>query len=142
MADKWSIKNKNYPECASEAFLILRSNYNRVDRQELTNLAYQYIFNYEYKADQNIWVRKSNSMQLLQCVDCIVNFFESLNEAREMSDFIFDILFGDIYQIQNHVLIMLSSYAISVEAKNTLECLSKWIIMNIGILLIRLVHFN
>ena len=131
MVDKFSIKEKTFPHCAGEAFLIIRSNYNRVNKQELAHLAYQYIFNYEYNPDQMTWIRKNNSMQTLQCVDCIVNYFEGEKESN-IRDFMFDLLFGDIYQIENHILILLSSYAISLESKNTLECLSKWIIMNIG----------
>lgn len=72
-------------------------------------------------------------MQELQCVDCIVNYFENEPEAV-IRDFIFDLLFGDFYHQQStkFILQLLFSYAISLEAQKTLESASKWIITNIG----------
>lgn len=55
--DVKSILNKEFPECAKEALILIRTNYNRIGRQELTNLAYQFVFHNEYKQDQNIWVK-------------------------------------------------------------------------------------
>lgn len=72
-------------------------------------------------------------MQELQCVDCIVNFFENESDGS-IRDFIFDLLFGDFYHQQSSkfILQLLFSYAISLEAQKTLESSSKWIITNIG----------
>lgn len=72
-------------------------------------------------------------MQELQCIDCIVNFFESENDPS-IRDFIFDLLFGDFYHQQTvkFTLQLLFSYAISLEAQKTLETVSKWVITNIG----------
>ncbi len=49
--------NKKYPDCANEAILLIRSNYDRFNRQELMHLAYEFIFFYEYKNDQSIWIK-------------------------------------------------------------------------------------
>lgn len=72
-------------------------------------------------------------MQELQCIDCIVNFFETENDTS-IRDFIFDLLFGDFYHQHSvkFTLQLLFSYAISLEAEKTLETVSKWIITNIG----------
>lgn len=71
-------------------------------------------------------------MQELQCADCIMNFLETEREPQ-IRDFIFDLLFDDIHQVSTkYILQLLLSYSISLEAQNTLECISKWIIINIG----------
>lgn len=49
--------NKKYPECANEALSVIRSNYTRVSRQELIHLSYEFIFFYEFKKEQNTWIK-------------------------------------------------------------------------------------
>ena len=78
--------------------------------------------------------KKANSMQELQCVDCIVNFLETEKDLA-ICDYTFNLLFDDMLYHQHaskFVLQLLLSYAISLEAQKTLECVSKWIISNIG----------
>ena len=71
-------------------------------------------------------------MQELQCADCIMNFLETEQEAH-VREYIFELLFDDIHQVSTkYILQLLLSYAISLEAQKTLECISKWIIINIG----------
>ena len=72
-------------------------------------------------------------MQELQCIDCIVNFFETENDTG-IRDFIFELLFGDFYHQHSakFTLQLLFSYAMSLEAQKSLETASKWIITNIG----------
>lgn len=71
-------------------------------------------------------------MQELQCADCIMNFLETEREPQ-IRDYIFELLFDDIHQVSTkYILQLLLSYSISLEAQNTLECISKWIIINIG----------
>jgi hypothetical protein len=72
-------------------------------------------------------------MKEIQCVDCIVNFIENEKEAATR-EFVFELLFGDIYNqlSTKHILQLVISYAISLEAQKTLDCASKWIIINIG----------
>lgn len=123
---------KKFPDCANEALILIRSNYNRVSKQELMHLAYEFIFFYEFKNDQKTWVKKANPMQELQCADCIMNFLETEKEAH-IRDYVFDLLFDDIHQISTkYILQLLLSYSLSLEARHTLECISKWLIMNIG----------
>lgn len=57
MDQKSAILNKTYPECALEALILIKSNFNRISKQELTNLAYECIFFSEFKPDQNIWTK-------------------------------------------------------------------------------------
>jgi hypothetical protein len=73
------------------------------------------------------------AIQELQCVDCIVDFLETEPESS-IREYVFDLLFGDIYNQANtrFILQLLFSYSVSLEARRTLECISKWIIMNIG----------
>lgn len=142
--DVKSILNKTYPDCAQEALKIIKLNNQRFNRQELNNLANEFIFFNEFKHDQ--WVKKTNCMQELQCVDCITNFLENETDAS-VRDFVFDLLFNQAATGQSsssstshsvnlsssqRVLQLLISYAISLEAKHTLECLAKWIVLNIG----------
>ena len=49
--------NKKYPDCANEALILIRSNYDRFSRQELIHLAYEFIFFYEFKTEQNMWIK-------------------------------------------------------------------------------------
>ena len=56
-----SILNKKFPECANEALALIRSNYNRVSKQELTHLANEYVFFNEYNKEQNVWVKVSQT---------------------------------------------------------------------------------
>jgi hypothetical protein len=72
-------------------------------------------------------------MQELQCVDCILNFLETEIDTN-IRDRVFDLLFGDIYnEVSNKfILQLLLSYAISLGADKTLDCISKWILLNIG----------
>ena len=72
-------------------------------------------------------------MQELQCVDLIINFLESEKEEL-VRDVAFEVLFGEFYNSSmiKQALQLLFSYAISLEAKHTLDCVSKWIITNIG----------
>lgn len=70
-------------------------------------------------------------MQELQCADCIMNFLETERDSH-VRDYIFELLFDDSFSITKHILQSLLSYSISLEAQNTLECISKWIIINIG----------
>ena len=71
-------------------------------------------------------------MQELQCADCIMNFLETEKEAN-VRDYIFELLFDDIHQVSTKfILQLLLSYSLSLEAQKTLECISKWIIINIG----------
>lgn len=49
--------NKKYPDCANEALNLIRSNYTRVSRQELIHLSYEFIFFYEFKKEQNAWIK-------------------------------------------------------------------------------------
>lgn len=71
-------------------------------------------------------------MQELQCADCIMNFLETERESH-IRDYIFELLFDDIHQASTkYILQLLLSYSVSLEAQNTLECISKWIIINIG----------
>ncbi len=71
-------------------------------------------------------------MQELQCADSILNFLETEHEP-DIRDYIFELLFDDIHQVSTkYILQLLLSYAISLEAQNTLECISKWVAMNIG----------
>lgn len=124
--------NKKFPDCANEALVLIRSNFNRVSKQELQHLAYEFIFFYEFKPDQKIWTKKANPMQELQCADCIMNFLETEKEAQ-IREYIFDLLFDDIHQVSTkYILQLLLSYSLSLEARNTLDCISKWLIMNIG----------
>jgi hypothetical protein len=51
--------NKKYPECANEALALIRTNYNRVSRQELIHLSYEFIFFYELKKETNTWIKVS-----------------------------------------------------------------------------------
>lgn len=152
-----SISQHKFPDCANEALQIIGANLNRIGKTELTHLANEYIFFNEFKHDQNIWVKKTNSMQDLQCVDCIVNFLEAEKDAN-ICEFVFEILFNDLLATaatnplnqqkqssssssssstssassSKFTLQLLISYAISLESKHTLECVSKWIIHNIG----------
>jgi hypothetical protein len=77
-------------------------------------------------------VKKANPMQELQCADCIMNFLETEKEPQ-VRDYVFELLFEDIHQVSTKcILQLLLSYSLSLEARNTLECISKWLIMNIG----------
>ena len=49
--------NKKFPDCANEALLLIRAHYKRVSKQELVHLAYEFILFYEFKADQNTWLK-------------------------------------------------------------------------------------
>lgn len=49
--------NKKFPDCANEALVLIRSNFNRVSKQELQHLAYEFILFYEFKPDQKIWIK-------------------------------------------------------------------------------------
>ena len=63
----------------------------------------------------------------------MLNYFENENDFNTRF-FIFDLIFGDIYNhnlLKTHIKILLST-AISLQAKNTLECFTKWIQINIG----------
>ncbi len=71
-------------------------------------------------------------MQELQCADCIMNFLETEKEAQ-VREYVFDLLFEDIHQVsKKHILQLLLSYSLSMEARQTLDCISKWLIINIG----------
>jgi hypothetical protein len=71
-------------------------------------------------------------MQELQCVDCIMNFLENEKESS-IREYIFELLFDDIHQVSTKFILQsLMSYSISLEAQKTLDCISKWIIINIG----------
>lgn len=59
--DVKSIVNLEFPECANKALGFIRNNYNRLGRQELTNLAYKCIFYNEYNQEQNSWVKVKKS---------------------------------------------------------------------------------
>ena len=65
--------NKKFPECANEALMLIRSNYNRVSKQELTHLAYEFILFYEFKNDQKKWVKvnKENTLSVIQQSNCM-----------------------------------------------------------------------
>ena len=57
-----AIKNKIFPNCASEALSIIRSNYSRIGKKELAHLANEFIFFNEYNIDQKIWIKVTSSL--------------------------------------------------------------------------------
>jgi hypothetical protein len=129
---------KIYPDCAAEALKLIKLNSSRVTRLELSNIANEYVFFNDYKGDQ--WTKKTNAMQELQCVDCIVTFLEGEADTNTR-DLMFDLLFTNTMsqssttQVQASIkqtLQLLASYAISLEASRTLESLAKWLSLNIG----------
>jgi hypothetical protein len=77
--------NKKFPECANEALILIRSNYNRIGKQELMHLAYEFIFFYDFNKEQKMWikVRASHFFQWWPFIDDF-NFFreESKSNAR------------------------------------------------------------
>ena len=52
-----SITSKIFPDCANEALAIIRSNYNRLGKKELSHFANEYIFFNEYNKEQKIWIK-------------------------------------------------------------------------------------
>ena len=69
-------------------------------------------------------------MQELQCVESIVTFLEREKETN-VRDTVFSILFDDLSS-SKFILANLASYAISIKAPQTLECVSKLITANVG----------
>jgi hypothetical protein len=138
------LASKKFPECATEALKLIRLNQSRLNRTEMHHLVYDYVFYCDLNKDTKTWQKKATTtaqMHELQSIDAIVNFFESQPESSSQptdnnnSDFIFDVLFGDFYNqslIAKSFIQLLISYSISLEAKCTLECVSKWCIQNIG----------
>ena len=120
----------HYQESINEALVLIKTNYSRLNKKDVVQVINERIFLNEFNREQNTWTKKASSMQELQCVDCIMKFFESESNFQ-VRDFMFDLLFSDIYQVKS-VLTVLMSFAISLEAQNTLDCISKWIIANIG----------
>ena len=57
MSDANANLNKKYPECAVEALQLIRSNYNRVSKQEFTRLAYEFVFFFEFKPETKTWIK-------------------------------------------------------------------------------------
>ena len=70
-------------------------------------------------------------MQELQCTDCILNFLEK--ETDMYRDKMFELLFDDIHQANTKFILQsLLSYAITLESAKTIDCIARWISINIG----------
>ncbi len=79
MDSKSILQQKNYPDCAKEALNLIRNTYTRVGKQELTHLAFEYIFLYDYNKDQNTWVKVTIhlKLKLYQKFEFIRSFVDS-----------------------------------------------------------------
>ena len=71
-------------------------------------------------------------MQELQCIECVLTFLEKEPETQ-IREKVFQVLFEDIHQANTKfILQLLLSYAITLESFKTIECIAKWILINIG----------
>ena len=77
MVDKAALTDKNFPECAADGLVFMRSNYARVPKADMVRIAHTYVFYNDYKGEHVGWTKKTNAMQDLQCVDCIVHALEA-----------------------------------------------------------------
>lgn len=57
--------NKKFPDCANEALILIRTNYNRIGKQELLHLAYEFIFFYDFNKEQNSWIKVCDLISVL-----------------------------------------------------------------------------
>ncbi len=76
-------------------------------------------------------------MQDLQCIDTLVNYFETESDIR-VRQLIFDLIFSDIIYnpneltFKNNLLTTFISYGISLQSKQTLDCLTQWLQLNLS----------
>jgi hypothetical protein len=139
---------EQFPQCAIEALKLIGSNVkNRANKQELIKLAQECIFLNEFDAERNSWkstaVTSSSTgagqtsggskttMQELQSIDCIRNYLKSESD-QNIRELVFDVLFSDELSATSPSLLILTSYAMSLECTATLECVANWVMHNIG----------
>ena len=62
---KWNLNEKEHLDCVRATLITLKSNINKLPKQDLLNLTYEFILFKEFKKDQSKWVKVNNFNNIL-----------------------------------------------------------------------------